>query len=119
MVFIFMNCSFTNQYGTASGKYGNIGATMVCSTGKCQNVHVNNLNVTYVLSLSHRLIFLDSFSAPSACGDTIYTNHHVNIQGNAAYRFISDAVTYGAGGIKEDNGTTEGVTCSNGVVIPN
>jgi len=49
----------------------------------------------------------------------VYTNHRLNVQGNAAYRFTSDAETYGAGGIKVDNSTTTGVTCSGGIVIPN
>ncbi|ESK87749.1 exopolygalacturonase [Moniliophthora roreri MCA 2997] len=97
------NIYFNNQYGTASGKFGGIGAAMVCSTGRCSNIHINNLNVT----------------APSECGPTVYANHHVNIQGNAAYKFTSDAKTYGAGGIKTDNSTNEGVTCLNGKVVTN
>ncbi|KAJ7709547.1 pectin lyase fold/virulence factor [Mycena rosella] len=95
------NVYFTNQHGTASGKYGNIGAALVCSERKCTDIYLNNVNVT----------------APTECGPTVYTNHHVNVQGNAAYQFAADAPTYGAGGINPDNTTVGGVTCQGGQVL--
>ncbi|KAF8909983.1 pectin lyase fold/virulence factor [Mucidula mucida] len=97
------NVYFNNQQGTASGKYGDIGAAMVCSVGRCQNIFANNVNIT----------------APSSCGETVYANHHLNIQGNSAYKFSMDASTYGAGGINTDNSTTAGVTCVDGSVMVN
>ncbi|KAJ6597236.1 pectin lyase fold/virulence factor [Mycena vulgaris] len=95
------NVYFTNQRGTASGKYGNIGAALVCSLHRCTDIYLNNVNVT----------------APTACGPTVYANHHVNVQGNAAYLFATDATTYGAGGINPDNSTVGGVTCQGGQVF--
>ncbi|KAH7098845.1 pectin lyase fold/virulence factor [Auriculariales sp. MPI-PUGE-AT-0066] len=96
------NVYFTNQKGTSSGKYGNAAIALVCSVGKCSNIHLDNI----------------SLKAPSECGDTVYANHHVNVQGNAAYLFQSDAATYGAGGINPDNSTVSGVRCENGQVVP-
>ncbi|KAJ7448920.1 pectin lyase fold/virulence factor [Mycena latifolia] len=95
------NVYFTNQHGTASGKYGNIGAALVCSVQKCTDIYLNNVNVT----------------APSECGATVYANHHVHVQGNTAYLFSADATTYGAGGINPDNSTVGGVTCAGGQVF--
>ncbi|EIM80049.1 uncharacterized protein STEHIDRAFT_182885 [Stereum hirsutum FP-91666 SS1] len=92
---------FTNQHGTASGKYGGTGVALSCSVGKCTDIHLDNVNVT----------------APSECGATVYANSHLNVQGNVAYKFVSDADTYGAGGILTNNSTDSGVTCSNGQVI--
>ncbi|KAJ7288894.1 pectin lyase fold/virulence factor [Mycena rebaudengoi] len=104
------NVYFTNQYGTASGKYGDIGAALVCSVGKCKDIYLNNVNVT-------RWITPHPHSAPIECGPTVYANHHVNVQGNTAYKFEMDATTYGAGGINPDNSTVGGVTCRDGRVF--
>ncbi|KAJ7137850.1 pectin lyase fold/virulence factor [Mycena epipterygia] len=105
------NVYFTNQHGTASGKYGNIGAALVCSVRKCTDIYLNNVNVTCDLVI--RIL-----SAPTECGPTVFANYHVNVQGNAAYQFSTDANTYGAGGINPDNSTVSGdVTCSGGKVL--
>lgn len=94
---------------------------MVCSVGRCQNIFANNVNITFVI-----LIFGNAYAnthmrprAPSSCGETVYANHHLNIQGNSAYKFSMDASTYGAGGINTDNSTTAGVTCVDGSVVVN
>ncbi|KAH8826827.1 pectin lyase fold/virulence factor [Flagelloscypha sp. PMI_526] len=97
------NVYFTNQAGSSSGKFGNVGAAMVCSIGTCSQVWVNNLNIT----------------VPSECGSTIYANRNLDINGNAASLFNSTAPTYGAGGIQSDNSTNGGdVYCSGGSVFP-
>ncbi|EJD43049.1 hypothetical protein AURDEDRAFT_67118 [Auricularia subglabra TFB-10046 SS5] len=57
------NVYFTNQYGTASGKYGNIGVAMVCSVGKCKDIHVDNINVTSVAPLPTPFVVDDSHHA--------------------------------------------------------
>jgi hypothetical protein len=60
-----------NQFGSSSGKYGNVVAALSCSVGACKDIFMDNIDLKYVSGMS--LLRADQLGRLSNAAQLMYT----------------------------------------------